>query len=288
MAGLKDLKNRLNSINTNKQITKAMQLVSTAKMKNAVRDQSNVEDYFSTIVESTHRIAARLNGEKSHWLSTNNSNKKGYVILTSDMGLCGGYNQSIIKDFLSRLDGQNNEDLYLIVFGKKGVDKLVYNGFNIDIKYVNVMDASNSGLSQRVADVIKEGFINGEFKSIEVIYTHFINALESEVRSVDLLPIKLDDKKLTEFKSSQATLIEPNIHDVLESLVEQYIVGVLYSTFINAIASEQTARRNSMENATKNAEELSSDLLKVINRERQAKITQEISEIVSGSESLKK
>ena len=98
----------------------------------------------------------------------------------------------------------------------------------------------------------------------------------------------MSDKKLTEFKSSQATLIEPNIHDVLESLVEQYIVGVLYSTFINAIASEQTARRNSMENATKNAEELSSDLLKVINRERQAKITQEISEIVSGSESLKK
>ena len=288
MSGLKDLKTRLNSINTNKQITKAMQLVSTAKMKKAVKDQSNVEDYFSTIVESTHRIAARLNGEKSPWLDSGRRGKKGYVILSSDMGLCGGFNQTILKSFLEKVTDTNQDDLFLIVFGKKGVEKLEYNGFNIDIKYVNVMDASNSGLSERVADIIKTSFLSEKFRSIEVIYTHFINALESEVRNIDLLPIKLDEQKVMEFTSNQATLIEPNIHDVLDSLVEQYIVGVLYSTFINSIASEQTARRNSMENATKNADELSADLEKIINRERQAKITQEISEIVSGSESLKK
>lgn len=289
MAGIKDLKDRLNSVKANKQITKAMQLVSTAKMRSAVKKQQEVTEYFNTILTSTHAIMQNLGSEKSPWLENSTVGKKGYVLLTSDMGLCGGFNQNIIKEFLNTSKDTIKEDIYLFVFGKKGVEKLKFAGYNIDIKYINIMDASNSGHAQRVAGVIAEKFLAKEIRSVEVIYTHFINALESEVRVINLLPLNMSNHE-GEFETkaiSGTTLIEPDIQAVLESLVEQYLVGILYSTFINSIASEQTARRNSMENATKNADELADELTKVVNRERQAKITQEISEIVSGSESLK-
>lgn len=290
MAGLKDLKSRLNSIKANKQITKAMQLVSTAKMRTAVKKQQEVKDYFLTILTSTHSIIQNLGNEKSPWLETNRKGKKAYILLTTDMGLCGGFNQNIVKEFLTTIEDEIKEDLYLIVFGKKGVEKLKFAGFNIDVAYVNVMDASNSGLAERVANVISQKYLDEEISSVKIIYTNFINALESEVRKIDLLPLNIKNHE-GEFEKksiSGMTLVEPDIHAVLESLVEQYLVGILYSTFINSIAAEQTARRNSMENATKNADELAGELTKVINRERQARITQEISEIVSGSESLKK
>lgn len=290
MAGLKDLKSRLGSIKANKQITKAMQLVSTAKMRNAVKKQQEVKDYFLTILTSTHAIIQNLGNEKSPWLEANRNGKKGYILLTTDMGLCGGFNQNIVKEFLHSIKNEIKEDLYLIVFGKKGVEKLKFAGYNIDVSYINVMDASNSGLAERVANVISEKYLNEEIRSVEIIYTNFINALESEVRKIELLPLNIGNHsgEFEEKTISGTTLVEPDIHSVLESLVEQYLVGILYSTFINSIAAEQTARRNSMENATKNADELAGELTKVINRERQAKITQEISEIVSGSESLKK
>lgn len=290
MAGLKDLKNRLGSIKANKQITKAMQLVSTAKMRSAVKKQQEVTEYFTTILESTNAMIKNLGNEKSPWLENNRKGKKGYILLTTDMGLCGGFNQNIVKEFMNQTKDMNKDDIFLIVFGKKGVDKLTFSGFDIDVKYINIMDASNSGHAQRVADVVANKFLDEEISSLEVIYTHFINALESDVRTIDLLPLNLQ-KHEDDFENKEiggSTLVEPDVASVLDSLVEQYLVGVLYSTFINSIASEQTARRNSMENATKNATELADELTKVINRERQAKITQEISEIVSGSESLKK
>lgn len=286
MAGLKDLKTRLSSVKANKQITQAMQLVSTAKMKKSVEKQQAVQEYFDAILDSTHRIIAKLGNEKNLFLDNNRKGKKAFVVLSSDMGLCGGYNSNVIKYATKKIE-ETKEDVTLIVFGKKGVEKLTYSGFDITLKYVNVLDLKDSGLSQRVAMKLIEMYVEEEISQVEIIYTHFINALESEVRDIKLLPLSIDQKEVEKYNTSTTMLVEPDANSVLNSLVEQYLVGILYSTFINAIASEQTSRRNSMENATKNADELTAELEKVINRERQAKITQEISEIVSGSESLK-
>ncbi len=288
MAGsTREIKRKIRSVNSTMQITKAFELVSTAKLKRA-RDRMDVaKPYFNTIQEAVRDILKSDHQMKSKFISTEESQKPLYIVITSDRGLCGGYNINAIKKAIEGV--QNKSNAKYIAIGKKAHDILLQNGYDVIDSFLYISEKPEFLHATQIAKVAMGLFEKGEVDSIQFVFTEFASTISQVAKRIQLLPIVNEASEAGEKKDKGTTLVnyEPSIETVLDYIIPKYIESTLYGGLIESSASEQAARRIAMENASENAEEIIEDLTLYFNQARQAAITQELSEIVGGAEALK-
>ena len=276
-ASMNDIKARIKSVNGTMQITKAMELVATSKLRHAKSKAESAKPYIETVSDAMDEISSFV--PKGECVYT--SHKEGktlFVVIAGDRGLAGGYNANVFK-LLSSLD-PNRSGLCLPV-GKKARDYANKHYSEVFSDILPVVDDATVGACMRVAEDICEAFSSGKIAGVCIIYTEFVSMLTQTPRKLSLLPLELKEKN-----SPQDPIFESDAQTLLDNIIPQYVGGMLYGAICEAAASECAARRTAMNSANKNAEEMIGSLTLKFNRARQAVITQEITEIVSGAEAL--
>ncbi|MGO1370436.1 MAG: ATP synthase F1 subunit gamma [Senegalia sp. (in: firmicutes)] len=281
---MQDIKRRIKSVGSTKQITNAMELVSSSKLKKARKRLAKTEPYFLTVSRSIKDILATSRGISHPMLEKREVKNRCYIIVTSDRGLCGGYNVNIIKKVESDLESKENTKM--ITIGQKG--RSHFNRRNYDVKgsFVNISEDPTFMDATQIGNMALKLYEKGEVDEVNIAYTQFKSTINHEPTILKLLPAESIAKEDTEGKRI-LTEYEPSPEVVLDYLIPKYIRSTIYGAMIESSASEQGARRMAMESATENAQEMIDDLNLKYNRARQAAITQEIAEIVGGAEALK-
>ena len=279
---MKEIKTRIKSVESTKQITKAMELVSSSKFRKAKERAQSSRPYFNTLYNTVQDIAKNTSNSKNVFLKERKVNNACYIVIAGDRGLAGGYNSNILKAVLAH---NEHKTAKVISIGKKAKESLSKRGYEIIDSIQSVEDAVYED-ANRVAQRAMEAYKNGEVDEVNLVYTEFISALTQEPRVVKLLPVTIDNNNKEEVKKSKAAVqYLPSADAVLGYVLPKYVSGSVYGAIAESYASEQAARRTAMESATDNANEMISKLELVYNRARQAAVTQEISEIVAGASS---
>lgn len=275
---MKEIKTRIKSVENTKQITKAMELVSSSKFRKAKEKAETSRPYFNTLYGTVQDIAKNANGSKNEFLEERKVNNVCYIVIAGDRGLAGGYNSNIFKSVMSH---NKLEKAKVVSVGKKAKEFLTKRNYELVDFIETVEDASYEDAS-RVANKVMEAYKNGEVDEVNLVYTEFVSALTQEPKLIKLLPVTVDKDK--EEKKSRVTVqYLPSASSVLGYVLPKYIAGSIHGAIAESYASEQAARRTAMESATDNANEMISKLELSYNRARQAAVTQEISEIVGGA-----
>lgn len=279
IVGTNKLKKQIKSIEGIKKVTKAMALVSTSKLRK-VRDILDVNNtYYKTYDGIVDEVAPYLS-EESIYLKGNESDKKLIVIIMSDRGMCGGYNYNIAS-YLEQIENEDKDKCSLIVIGKKGVNLCKRYGFNSIDHNLSISDLPKLEEAEAISKFCLERFMSGEFGKVSIIYTWYKNPLIKEVKERDVLPIDISKNKNS---SSGEFEIEGNYEELTDQIILPYCTCKIMNALVNSKASEQSIRMETMNSATKSADDLINGLKQKYNRLRQAEITQEISEIVGGTQ----
>ena len=283
MAGVstKEIKNRIRSMESTKQITKAMEMVAASKLRRAQARVTNSRPYFEILYAAARDIAQGAEGFTSAYLQGRETKKRLYIVIAGDRGLAGGYNSNILK----LVQGQANpENALILPIGKKAVDYFKSKNFSIFTDAYPQAAEVSIGDCFSIARQVCKGFDAGEFDEVTLAYTQFVSVLSQVPGCMDILPLKKLAQEATEQSALGCdTIYEGGGEEVFASIVPEYLGGVLYGALCESSASEQAARRAAMDSATQNAEDMIADLSLKFNRARQAAITQEITEIVAGS-----
>lgn len=280
---MKEIKTRIASVENTKQITKAMELVSSSKFRRAKENVESSKAYFNTLKEAVGNIAKNTSGVKSEFLKQREVKNRCYVVIGGDRGLAGGYNSNIFKALEAETEGSKN--VKVITIGKKAKEFVSKRNFEL-IGSISSVENANYEDIMNISKTIMDSYQNGDIDEVKLIYTEFISALNQEPRLVKLLPVSIEANKGEEKKQSGAAVqYLPSPDAVLGFIVPKYVSGMIYGGLAESYASEQAARRTAMESATDNANEMISNLELQYNRARQAAVTQEISEIVAGASS---
>ena len=281
MAGVstKEIKNRIRSMESTKQITKAMEMVAASKLRRAQAQVANSRPYFEILRNTIDDIVANNLEFSSPYLKERSGNKILYIVIAGDRGLAGGYNSNILKLVMSEIKGK---DATVLPIGKKAVD--YFKSHNVPVLMDTYAEAAGVSVGDcfSISKQLCGAFKGGNFDEVRIAYTTFVSVLSQTPASMQILPLVCDsceEKKAP----SMLTLYEPNDEEVFDAIVPEYLGGVLYGALCESRASEQAARRTAMDSATSNAEDMIADLSLKFNRARQAAITQEITEIVAGS-----
>ncbi len=275
---MKEIKTRIKSVESTKQITKAMELVSSSKFRKAKEKAETSRPYFNTLYGTVQNIAKNANGSKNEFLEERKVNNVCYIVIAGDRGLAGGYNSNVFKSVMSH---NKLGKAKVVSVGKKAKEFLTKRNFELMDSIETVEDALYEDAS-RVANKVMEAYKNGEIDEVNLVYTEFVSALTQEPKLIKLLPVTVDKDK--EEKKSRVTVqYLPSAASVLGYVLPKYIAGSIHGAIAESYASEQAARRTAMESATDNANEMISKLELSYNRARQAAVTQEISEIVGGA-----
>ena len=287
MASMKEIKRRRGSIQSTRQITKAMQLVSTVKLQKTRTKAEEAKPYFSLMYDTMFSILSKSNNMNHRFVKTSNEGegKKAIIVISSNRGLAGGYNNNIARLVETSF---SKEEALIYAIGKKAKDTLERRGYEVLGEYNEVI---LDPMYQDAVDITKKllsDYEEGKISEIYVVYTHFKNTVVHIPTLKKLLPISLDEAEKEEGKEKSTLLMNyaPNEEEVLEAIVPKYISAIIYGSLQQAIASENGARMNAMENATNNADELIDKLLLRYNRARQGAITQELTEIVAGANAI--
>jgi F-type H+-transporting ATPase subunit gamma len=284
MSGLKEIRNRINSVSSTMQITNAMKMVSAAKLKKAQDSITATLPYSNKLSELIKSISASVDSDESSPLFEKRELKKPLlIVITSNKGLCGGFNSSIIKEVynLASEYGSNTPDLLTI--GKKGND-ILRKKFNVISSHNEVYDSFSYSSVKEIAEKIMQRFENEEYDEIVLVYNHFKNAATQIITKEQYLPI-LDDSDDTSNVQGDY-IFEPNRAKILEELIPKSLAIQLFKAISDSIAGEHGARMTAMHKATDNATDLRDQLKLTYNKARQTAITNEILEIVGGAEAL--
>ena len=279
--GIISTKRRIRSVESTRKITKAMELVSTSKLKRCrdVLDKTNV--YTNDVLKMTQEVLANIEDKTSIYTDMNRQGPKLYIVVFSNLGLCGGYNANIGKCAKELINKENDK---IIVVGLKGINSLKKAGYNVVKEFEEDSTGHEREISRELARLVRDMYESGEISKVEFIYTKFVNSLTFLPTCLTLLPINPDDFKKGEKTADYAeTQFEPNPMVVLESLLPLYFESTLFGKLVESHVSEQASRRTAMENATDNADEIREQLLLQYNKARQGAITQEITEVVAGA-----
>ena len=277
MAGVstKAIKNRIRSMESTKQITKAMEMVAASKLRRAQAQVLSSRPYFEILYTTIQDILSQNQDTESAYMKARPVKKSLYVVIAGDRGLAGGYNSNILKMVVSQMEGK---DAMVLPIGKKAMD--YFRSHKVPMMnetYGNAEDIS-VGDCFSVAKLLCKAYLAGEVDEIYLAYTRFDSVLSQTATAMQLLPLQ------AEAKAAQSTMeYEPDAETVLGAMIPEYLGGIFYGALCESRASEQAARRTAMDSATQNAEEMIADLSLQFNRARQAAITQEITEIVAGS-----
>ena len=279
-AGLIAIKRRIKSINNTKKITKAIGLVATSKLRKARQKLELNNAYYSSVNEIMNGILADKNLEKGIYFKDNGVNKKLYIVITSDSGLCGGFNGNVIAKTLETISG-DRENSVLITVGKKG--RTYLKKFKIDsiAEFVEIPEIPTLKEVKAILEKALNLYMNKEISEINVVYTHFVSSVKQEAKVKKILPITMEENSE---QTSTFVEFEPDKNIVLEGISELYLKQTLLNLMLNSKTSEESARMTAMDGATSNANDLLDKLNLQYNRIRQSSITQEISEIVGGAQ----
>lgn len=277
-SSMKIIKNRIKSISSTMQITKAMELVATSKMRKATERIEHSRPYFILLRDTLDDIA-RDNHDFSSVFTREREGKTCHIVIAGDRGLAGGYNHNLFKS----LDIKDDDIIFPI--GKKVVE--YFGKANIyTTAYAKAGDIKISDC-HAMGKLLADGYEKGEFTRLTLSYTSFVNVLTQEPKTENLLPIKVEHTTEGTRNIKYSLIIyEPEAEEVFERIVPDYLSGVIYGAVAESVASELSARRNAMESATDNASEMIDKLSLEYNRARQASITQELTEIIAGAENL--
>lgn len=280
----RDIKRKIKSVNSTMQITKAFELVSTAKLKRARDRLDATKPYFETLQGAVDEALGADRAAQSRYLESEAIKKPLYILVTSDRGLCGGYNINASK---AALDTETEAATYIAV-GKKGAEFLAQQKCEISETFLYISERPEFHDAAQVAKVALELYDSGAVDAIILVYTRFMSTISQVPTQLRLLPIeRMTTRDSGGEIEDEVVSYEPSPEAVIAHIVPKYVESTIYGGLVESSASEQAARRIAMENASDNAEEIIDELTLSFNRARQAAITQEISEIVGGAEALK-
>lgn len=291
-ANIKDVKRRIKSVENTMQITKAMELVATSKLRNAKDRAVASQPYFNTLYQTMCEIQSDR-GFKSIYTKKEFLKTVLVVVLAGDRGLAGGFNHNVIKLSEEKIKSleESGHSVKVFPIGKKAVEHFEKRNYEIYDKEYLISDNLKMSRALKLSDNILSGFKNGVYDKVELVYTTFVSTLVQNALSITVLPIEqgdLKDKSKDEISDNEEktakalTLYEPSPGEVFDGLIPKYISGLLFCSIIDSYAAEQAARRTAMESASDNASEMIDSLSLLYNRARQAQITQELNEIVAG------
>ena len=281
MAGtsINDIKSRMKSVQSTMQITKAMELVATSKLRKAKERVEASRPYYEILSSAIADVMGSSEIKDSPWFCTAKEGKTLIVIIAGDRGLAGGYNSNVFRTAEALYA---KKDAIILPVGKKAVEYCHHRGYEVFSSNYEIAAEVGVGDAFGMAELICDAYVRRDISSVVLVYTKFLSMISQLPVYEDLLPLcKCDSKKCL-----SDPLFEEDCEAMLASLVPNYVGGILYAATSEAIASESGARRSAMNAANKNAEEMISNLTLSFNRARQAVITQEITEIVSGAEAL--
>lgn len=280
MAGVstKEIKNRIRSMEATRQITKAMEMVASSKLRRAQAQVLSSRPYFEALYATIHKIADSDRDFSSPYLVSRSGDRVLHVVIAGDRGLAGGYNSNVLKMVMSSVSGKNAQ---ILPVGKKAAE--FFKAHKIPCFTDTYKEAAELSMSDcfTMAKQLCRLFLSGSFDEIYVSYTNYVSVLSQTPATLRLLPLV---RKQTEREGMTTdTVYEPGSRETFEAIIPEYVGGVLYGALCESRASEHAARRTAMDSATQNADEMIAGLSLEFNRARQAAITQEITEIVAGS-----
>lgn len=290
MASLRDIKKRIVSVKNTQKITRAMKLVSAAKLRRAAERVEASRPYAERVQATASGLARRAEqlGEDMHPLLQRRERPKvcELVVMTSDRGLCGAFNSNTVRRALRFLieNGDQYEQIRVSTIGKKGMEALRREKVKIRKHYEGVFAATNYRDVSAIAEELSQAYLNGEVDEVYLVYNEFKSAITQILTLKPLLPVEVEPSSgdpLVDFE------YEPSRSELLDALLPQHVAVQLYRAVFESVASEHGARMNAMENATANAKEMVGKLSLQYNRARQAAITTELMEIIGGAEALK-
>lgn len=273
-ASLANTKRRIASVQATLKITSAMKVVATAKLKNYKSKLGDSLEYVDSLQAVVAKVLANLESDDPDNINRYAAGSKRLILLvTSSLGLCGSYNNAVLKEFGALY--RPGDVVYVI--GSKGEANLSFNKIAARIDFVESFHAFDYSVSRRLGNFLLDEFKTGAYSSVLVVGTQFVNSLVFRPLVRQLFPVELSDRAQSD------SLIEPNPNKVFNRLLPQYVNALVYQILLNSLVSEYASRRNAMESASDNAEDLIKDLALEYNKARQAAITQEITEVVSGA-----
>ena len=271
----KEIKTRIRSMESTKQITRAMEMVAASKLRHAQNRVQSSRPYFEILLDTIGDIVSSGSGDESPYLTQRQIKRTAFLVIAGDRGLAGGYNSNLLK---LAYEAMAEKDAVVLPIGKKAVEFFKR-------REVPVLSEGREAATVSVGDCFTmakqlcKAYCKGEVDEIVVVYTNFNSVLSQVPKTLRLLPLATD----TPQKTKTEMLYEPGCEQVLNTIIPEYLGGVLYGALCESRAAEQAARRTAMNAATQNAEEMISELSLKFNQARQAAITQEITEIVAGS-----
>ena len=281
MAGsMKDIKLRIKSVESTMQITKAMELVASSKMRRAKERVEHSRPYFETLYESLTKIAAADPRARNPYLRRDDINRTLLVVIAGDRGLAGGYNANVFK----QADAAEGP-VTVLPIGKRSAEYFAHHGAGLFTP--EVLMAADVSVSEcfTLSHQITEGFLKGEYDAVKLCYTRFDSMMTQTATTLEVLPLTIEPTEAQKAEARRSQILyKPSCEEVFGAIIPEYVAGVLYGAVCESVASELAARRTAMDAATKNAGEMIEHLNLYYNRARQAAITQEITEIVAGAE----
>ena len=292
MSGLKELKIRINSVTSTGKITKAMQLVAASKLRKAGEAATVSRPFFRHTLKVLGNLTANYKEvENNKFLSDDGNNNYVLFVLTSDKGLCGGFNSSIIKKTLKRVKElqADKKKVSIVCVGKKSVAQISSSPYrDLIIKTFTDNKKAQIEFAKELRDYAIELVKNSGYNKCEFIYNKFISPLIQEPENMQIIPFNVNDvaaKFDVKFCQSEFTY-EPRINKLLDIVIPKALLGIIRHFLLESFASEQASRMTAMDSANKNASEMIEKLTLVLNRSRQALITKELIEIISGAEAV--
>ncbi len=291
MASMRDIKRRKGSIQSTQQITKAMKLVSTVKLQHARTSAEHSKAYFNCMYHTVNSILTRVGNLQHRYLQPGSSGKKAVIVISSNRGLAGGYNSNIVK-LVTRHPEWNKEDVVIYAVGRKGRDAFVREGYEVRMDMSDIVEEPSYSDAMILSDALLQAFAEGEIGEIYLAYTAFQNTVSHVPTLLKLLPVEHEVVSDNDREPDQDNALkipmnfEAEDEEALEMIIPKYVTSLIYGGLVEAVASENGARMQAMDNATSNAEEMISDLTLKYNRARQGSITQELTEIIAGAEAI--
>ena len=292
MATLKELKSKISSVKNTQKTTRAMKLVSTAKLKRAEETLIMSRDYARKITEIINEISLKLASVKDSitlraFANIDEVKKVDIIVISADKGLCGGFNHQTIKATLAKIEELKNKKvkIRLKIIGKKAIEYFKFAGVEIYEEHIGLSSAPDYEKAAEIIQKSYDGFVNEEIDNIILIYNGYVNKLTQEVHIQEMLPLTIEETDNNEFLE-----VEPNddYEAVLESLVKKYIEYTMFYSLLDSLAGEHSARMQAMDAATNNAKEMVHQLTLQFNKARQESVTRELIEIVTAMEAMKK
>jgi F-type H+-transporting ATPase subunit gamma len=279
-----DIKRRIKSISSIKKITRAMELVSSAKLTKASSRLKKSRPFYYTILRDTQQLLHALGDVDHSLLEKREINKFLCIVISDDRGMSGGYNNNIVKTTETLINNKEH-DVDLILIGRKSINYFKRKDYSILKEYTGISEDPQFDHVQEICNYVLKLYENKKVDKVEIIYTQFVNNISQEPQVVQILPIE----KFVQVKERKNKVIDfdPSVEDVLDYLIPKYVASSIYGALVEASCSEQAARRFAMETATDNAEEIIDELKNTYNKARQSAVTTEIAEIISGAQAVK-